>query len=46
MPGLQVRPWELVPVDVDADDPIPGGDDHRREGRAIRKRLRQQCQRE
>ena len=34
--ALQTRPWELAPVSVDEDDPIPDGDDHRRTGRAIK----------
>jgi hypothetical protein len=33
--ALQTRPWELAPIDVDEDDPIPGGDDAHRKGRAI-----------
>ena len=34
--ALATRPWELAPVSVDEDDPIPDGDDHRRTGRAIK----------
>jgi hypothetical protein len=34
--ALQTRPWELAPISVDEDDPIPDGDDHRRTGRAIK----------
>ena len=33
--ALATRPWELAPIDVDEDDPIPGGDDAHRKGRAI-----------
>jgi hypothetical protein len=34
--ALATRPWELAPISVDEDDPIPDGDDHRRTGRAIK----------
>ena len=34
--ALATRPWELAPVSVGEDDPIPDGDDHRRTGRAIK----------
>jgi hypothetical protein len=33
--ALATKPWELAPVSVDEDDPIPDGDDLRRKGRAI-----------
>jgi hypothetical protein len=34
--ALATKPWELAPVSVDEDDPIPVGDDHRRRARAIK----------